>query len=216
LKNGIVYNNSSNTESQSLEEFFGNLNLDQEVSDNGKQSVNKTEEIDQSEFSKSSEEQKLVMDIFGECNTDFNLTDLSSLSSETQQQQSLNLLTSESAALFDEILNDKQPCMNNDWESISNDTFLPPSILKQSLGDAARGIGQKSMTNTDDKVNIRKLNPNNMNFAQLISRRSFCRKRIRLESKKVTRGWTCSQNWIHWLTIQWRIFPMIATLQLNS
>jgi len=156
-RNGIVYN-SSNTESKSLEEFFGNLSLDQEVS-NSAQSISKTEETDQSEFSKSSEEQKLVMDIFGECNTDFNLTDLSFLSSEAQQQQSLNLLTSESTALFDEILSDKQPCVSNDWEGISNDTFLPPNILKQSLGDAARGIGQTSTTNTDDKVSIRKLNP---------------------------------------------------------
>lgn len=155
-RNGIVYN-SSTENSKSLEEFFGNLNLDQEVFNRDKQSVNKTEETDQSEFSKSSEERKLVMDIFGECNTDFNLTDLSSLS-EAQQQQSFNLLTSESAALFDEILNDKQPSVNNDWEGISNDTFLPPNILKQSLGDAARGIGQKSMTSTDDKVSIKKPN----------------------------------------------------------
>lgn len=153
-RNGIVH--SSNAEnSKSLEEFFGNLNLDQEVPSSDKQSINKIEETDQSEFSKSSEEQKLVMDIFGECDTDFNLADLSSLSSETQQQHSLNLLASESAALFDEILNDKQPCMNNDWEGISNDTFLPPNILKQSLGDAARGMGQKSMASTDDKVSIR-------------------------------------------------------------
>nr|XP_012228070.1 PREDICTED: islet cell autoantigen 1 isoform X3 [Linepithema humile] len=192
-RNGIVYNSNNTENSKSLEEFFGNLNLDQEVSSSDKQLVNKSKETDQSEFSKSSEEQKLVMDIFGECDTDFNLTDLSSLS-EAQQQESLNLLTSESAALFDEILNDKQACVSNDWEGMSNDTFLPPNILKQSLGDAARGMGQKSMTSTDDK-----------------------RKRIRLESKKVTRGWTCSQNWIHWLTIQWRIFPtLIATLLLNS
>lgn len=148
-RNGIVH--SSDTEnSKSLEEFFGNLNLGQQVSSSDKKLVNKIEEIDQSELSKSSEEQKLVMDIFGECNTDFNLADLSPLS-DAQQQQSLNLLTSESAALFDEILNDKQPSMSSDWEGISNDTFLPPNILKQSLGDAARGIGQKSMAKTDDK-----------------------------------------------------------------
>ncbi|XP_012063432.1 PREDICTED: islet cell autoantigen 1 [Atta cephalotes] len=143
-KNGIVP--STDDTDKSLEEFFGNLILEKDASNNTEQSVNKIEKTN-TVFSKSSEEQKSVMDIFEECNTDFNLTDLSPLSS--QQQQSLNLLASESAALFDEILNDKQQCMNNDWEGISHDTFLPPSILKQSLGDAALGMGQKS--NTDDK-----------------------------------------------------------------
>ncbi|KAG5347465.1 ICA69 protein, partial [Acromyrmex charruanus] len=148
-KNGIVH--STNDTDKSLEEFFGNLILEKDASNSTEQSVNKTEKTN-TVFSKSSEEQKSVMDIFEECNTDFNLTDLSPLSSEARQQQSLNLLASESAALFDEILNDKQQCTNNDWEGISHDTFLPPSILKQSLGDAALGMGQKSTaSNMDDK-----------------------------------------------------------------
>ncbi|XP_024875246.1 islet cell autoantigen 1 isoform X1 [Temnothorax curvispinosus] len=152
-RNGIVHSTKDTENDKSLEEFFGNLILEKDTSNSTEQSVNKTEKNNHTVFNRSSEGQKSVMDIFGECNLDFNLADLSPLSSETRQQQSLNLLTSESAALFDEILNDKQQqCMSNDWEGISHDTFLPPSILKQSLGDAALGMGQKSTTsNTDDK-----------------------------------------------------------------
>ncbi|XP_071572904.1 islet cell autoantigen 1 isoform X2 [Temnothorax nylanderi] len=152
-RNGIVHSTKDTENDKSLEEFFGNLILEKDTSNSTEQSVNKTEKNNHTVFNRSYEGQKSVMDIFGECNLDFNLADLSPLSSETRQQQSLNLLTSESAALFDEILNDKQQqCMSNDWEGISHDTFLPPSILKQSLGDAALGMGQKSTTsNTDDK-----------------------------------------------------------------
>lgn len=215
-RNGIV--DSTNDTDKSLEEFFGNLILEKDASSSTEQSVNKTEKTNYTVFNKSSEEQKSVMDIFGECDTDFNLADLSPLSSEARQQESLNLLASESAALFDEILNDKQQCTTNDWEGISHDTFLPPSILKQSLGDAALGMGQKSTTsNTDDKVSIRELH-SIMRLCHTIniSQYSFHRKRIRLESRKVTRGWIYSQNWIHWLTIQWRILPVIVMLLLNS
>jgi len=156
-RNGVVHDSNDMENNKSLEEFFGNLFVEKNVCDASGQSVNKIEQNNHSEFNKNSEEQKLVPDIFGEYNTDFSLTDLSSLTSDTQQQHSLNLLASESAMLLDEILNDKQPCTNNDWESISGDTFLPPNILKQSLGDAALGIGQKgAMTtnNTEDKVSI--------------------------------------------------------------
>lgn len=153
-RNGIVYSTKDTESDKSLEEFFGNLILEKDTSNSTEQSVNKTEKNNHTVFNKSSERQKSVMDIFEECNTDFNLADLSSLSSEAAQQ-SLNLLASDSATLFDEILNDKQQCTNNDWEGISHDTFLPPSILKQSLGDAALGMGQKSTTSsTDDKVSI--------------------------------------------------------------
>ncbi|KAL0106902.1 hypothetical protein PUN28_015434 [Cardiocondyla obscurior] len=149
-RNGIVCDTKDTENDKSLEEFFGNLILKKDASNNAEQLTNKTEKSDRAAFNKSSEEQKSVMDIFE--NTDFNLSDLSSLSSEAQQQQSLNLLASESAALFDEILNDKQQSTNSDWEGISHDTFLPPSILKQSLGDAALGMGQKSTAgNLDDK-----------------------------------------------------------------
>lgn len=155
-RNGIMHSTNDTENDRSLEEFFGNLILEKDA--NTEQSVNKTEKNNHTVFSKNFEEQKSVMDIFEECNTDFNLADLSPLSSEARQQQSLNLLASESAALFDEILNDKQQCTNNDWEGISHDTFLPPNILKQSLGDAALGMGQKSTTsNTDDKVSTCKL-----------------------------------------------------------
>lgn len=222
-RNGIMHNTNDMENDKGLEEFFGNLILKKDVSNNTGQSATKTEKNDHSKFGKSSEEQKLAMDIFEECNTDFNLADLPLLSSEIQQQQSLNFLASESAALFDEILDDKQQCTNNDWEGISNDTFLPPNILKQSLGDAALGMGQKSTTtnNTDDKVSICKFNPiviipsSPPRPARLISQYSFHRKRTRLESRKVIRGWIYLQNWIHWL-IQWRIFPVIVMLLLNS
>ncbi|EZA48446.1 islet cell autoantigen 1 isoform X1 [Ooceraea biroi] len=149
--------------SKSLEEFFGNLILEKNVRDAGGQPVaDKAERNSHSELSKASGERKLV-DIFGECDADFGLADLSSLTSLTsltsddaQQQRSLNFLASEGAALLDEILNDKQQCTSSssDWEGISGDTFLPPSILKQSLGDAALGMGQKGMmttNSTDDK-----------------------------------------------------------------
>lgn len=157
-KNGIVCDSDDMDNEKSLEEFFGNLILEEEVSNSTKQSVNRTEGH-YSEFDKSSEEQKLAMDIFGE-NTNFDPANLSSLPSEAQQQQSLNLLASESVALLDEILNDKQCASNSDWESISNDTFLPPNILKQSLGDATLGVGQKNTTNvnSDDKVSVQPIN----------------------------------------------------------
>lgn len=160
-RNGIMHNTNDTENDKDLEEFFGNLILKKDVSNNTGQSITKAEENNHSTFKKNSEEQKLAMDIFEECNTNFNLADLPLLSSEAQQQQSLNLLASESAALFDEILNDKQQCTNNDWEGISNDTFLPPNILKQSLGDAALGMGQKSTTtnSVDDKVSIFKCSP---------------------------------------------------------
>lgn len=165
-RNGIVHSTKDTENDRSLEEFFGNLILEKDASNSTEQSV-KTEKNNHTVFNKSSERQKSVMDIFEEYNTDFNLADLSPLSTETQQQQqSLNLLASESAALFDEILNDKQQCTSSDWEGISHDTFLPPNILKQSLGDAALGMGQKSITNTDDKVSIRQLHSvNNTNLS---------------------------------------------------
>ncbi|XP_036141506.1 islet cell autoantigen 1-like protein isoform X3 [Monomorium pharaonis] len=150
-ENGIMHSTDAEND-KSLEEFFGNLILEKDASNSTQQPVIKTEKISHTVLDKTSEEQKSVMDIFEECNTDFNLADLASLSTESQQQQSLNLLVSESAALFDEILNDKQQGANNDWEGISHDTFLPPNILKQSLGDAALGMGQKSIaSNVDDK-----------------------------------------------------------------
>lgn len=157
-RNGIVHNTDNTEDEKSLEEFFGNLILEKDVGGSTGQSAKKTEETNHLEF-KGPEEQKLAMDIFGECNRNFSLANLSSLSMEAQQQQqSLNLLASESVALFDEILNDKQCSTSqaSDWEGIeSSDTFLPPNILKQSLGDAALGMGQKNNTtanSTDNKV----------------------------------------------------------------
>lgn len=173
-RNGILHSIKDTENDKSLEEFFGNLILEKDASNSTEQSI-KTEKNNHTVFNKNSDGQKSVMDIFGECNTDFNLADLTPLSLETRQQQSLNLLASESAALFDEILSDKQQCTSNEWEGISHDTFLPPNILKQSLGDAALGMGQKSTTNTDDKVSICQLRSivNNANLAQLIYHNFF-------------------------------------------
>lgn len=152
-RNGILHdiNNDKN-----LEDFFENLILDKHISnDSVKQPINKIGENDHTKLNKDFEKQKITMDIFGESNTHpFHSANLSSLTTEGQDQQSFNLLASESTALLDDILNDKEPA-NSEWEHMSN-TFLPPNILKQSLGDATLGIGKKeTKTNvTDDKVSI--------------------------------------------------------------
>ncbi|CAK9829160.1 Islet cell autoantigen 1 [Anthophora retusa] len=96
--------------------------------------------------STSSAEYKENLDQF------FENLDFSSLEEQNSGKQSLQTLTSENMVLLNDILGDK-PSTANEWEAISNDTFLPPNILKQSLNDAALGIGQKSVlaTNTLDK-----------------------------------------------------------------
>ncbi|XP_061928225.1 islet cell autoantigen 1 isoform X1 [Apis cerana] len=145
--NRIMQSISEVEQKENLEQLFKNLILDNSVSHTD------TQEGTQSEFDKKFGEQNLTMDIFDKSDTNFNLADFSSLE-EQNSGESLQSLTSENMVLLNDILIDKQNT-DSEWEAISNDTFLPPNILKQSLGDAALGIGQKNMltttTNMDDK-----------------------------------------------------------------
>ncbi|KAG7211402.1 hypothetical protein KM043_010690 [Ampulex compressa] len=151
-KNGIVQHMSDAEQTKELEQFFGDLVIDK--SDSGQHGENKVQSSDECKLNQKSPAEDLSLDIFGGYNADFNLGDLACLEPEGQDQKSLHSLTAESAALLDDILNDKQPS-TNEWDAaISSDTFLPPNILKQSLGDATLGVGPKNMplsANTDDK-----------------------------------------------------------------
>lgn len=152
-KNGIVQLDSNTEHKENLHELFDNLILDNNVSCKNEQSANNTREENHSKLQKSLEKQNLGLDIFDKSDTNFNLSTLSSLELHDQGEQSLQSLTSENLALLKDILGDK-PNIGNEWDAIATDTFLPPNILKQSLGDAAMGIGQKTMptNNSDDKV----------------------------------------------------------------
>lgn len=157
-KNGIVEHLNSE-HNRELDQFFGDLNLEINKSINdSKQKIDKINVKTHLDIDKSLSDLDLAMDVFDICDTGFNLTDFSSTVSENQSTQStqpLQLLTSENAAFLNDIINDKDESSNsNEWDAILNDTFLPPNILKQSLGDATLGVGQKDMqlTNTDDKV----------------------------------------------------------------
>lgn len=147
--NKIMQSISNIEQKENLEQLFENLILDNNVSHS-----DIIQEGTQSELDKKFGEQNLTMDIFDKSDTNFNLTDFCSLEEQNSGEQSLQSLTSENMILLNDILIDKQNT-DSEWEAISNDTFLPPNILKQSLGDAALGIGQKSIpttTDMDDKV----------------------------------------------------------------
>ncbi|XP_043248614.1 islet cell autoantigen 1-like protein isoform X2 [Colletes gigas] len=149
-KNGIVPPTSNTETKDHLDQLFDNLVLDNNMSRNNEQSANSIQDGNEFKTHKNFDEQNMGMDIFDKSDTNFNLTNLSSL--EVENMESLQSLTSENMAFLNEILSDKQN-IGNEWEMLSNDTFLPPNILKQSLGDAALGVGQKSIStaNTDDK-----------------------------------------------------------------
>lgn len=156
-KNGIAEH--ANTEhSRELDQFLGDINIElNKPIDDSKQTENRKSKT-QMDIDKSLSELDLAMNVFEICDTGFNLADLSSIVPENQDNQSnqpLNLLTSENAALLNDIINDKEESnhANSEWDSILNDTFLPPNILKQSLGDATLGVGQKDiqLAHTDDK-----------------------------------------------------------------
>ncbi|XP_076623265.1 islet cell autoantigen 1-like protein isoform X2 [Colletes latitarsis] len=151
-KNGIILPTSNTENKEHLDQLFDNLVLDNNMSYNNEQSANNTKDGNKFKIHKNFEEQNMGMDIFDKSNTNFNLTNLSSLEVEDLGEQSLQSLTSENMAFLNDILSDKQN-IGNEWEMLSNDTFLPPNILKQSLGDAALGVGQKSIStsNTDDR-----------------------------------------------------------------
>ncbi|XP_078042077.1 islet cell autoantigen 1-like protein [Augochlora pura] len=147
-KNGIVQLDSNTERKEDLHQLFDNLILDNNVSQPG----NNIREENQLKLEKNLEKKDLELDIFDKSGTNFNLSTLSSLESQDQGEQSLESLTSENLALLNDILGDK-PNIGNEWDAIATDTFLPPNILKQSLGDVALGIGQTTMpTNSmDDK-----------------------------------------------------------------
>ncbi|KAK2585297.1 hypothetical protein KPH14_009982 [Odynerus spinipes] len=156
-KNGVV-DHTNTGHNRELDQFFGDLNLEiNKPIDDSKQTENMKTKT-QIDIDKSLAELDLAMNVFDICDTGFNLTDLSSIVPENQNNQSsqpLHLLTSENAALLNDIINDKDESSNsnNEWDTILNDTFLPPNILKQSLGDATLGVGQKDiqLASTDDK-----------------------------------------------------------------
>ncbi|XP_031826463.1 islet cell autoantigen 1-like protein isoform X2 [Nomia melanderi] len=150
-KNEILQLDSNTKHKEDLHQLFDNLILDNNVSCKNEQSVISKEEENLSKLQKSVE-QNLELNIFDKSDTNFTLSDLSSLELQDAGEQSLQSLTSENLALLNEILGDKQD-ITNEWETIATDTFLPPNILKQSLGDAALGIGQKGMPtmSMDDK-----------------------------------------------------------------
>ncbi|CAL7935636.1 unnamed protein product [Xylocopa violacea] len=145
---GIIQSTPNTGQKEDFDQLFENLVLDSNVSHN-----NTIHDENQSERDKKfDEQQNTAMDIFNSSNANFGLTDFSSLEEQNLGEQSLQSLTSENIVLLNDILGDKQN-ISSEWEGLSNDTFLPPNILKQSLGDAALGIGQKNMpiTNTGDK-----------------------------------------------------------------
>ena len=141
-KNGII---QSDAERKDLSQLFDSLVLDNNVPRNRR-------EGDETKVDESLEEQESGLNIFDKSETNFSLSDLSSFKVQDEGEQSLQTLTSENMVLLTDILSEKQSA-TNEWDALSNDTFLPPNILKQSLGDAALGVGQKSMpaSNTDDK-----------------------------------------------------------------
>ncbi|XP_050587615.1 islet cell autoantigen 1-like protein isoform X2 [Bombus affinis] len=136
--NEITSQSTSNIEyKENLDQLFENLILDNATHSN-------MQEGNPSELDRKFGEQSLTMDIFDKSDTNLNLADFSSLEEQNSREQSLQFLASENMVLLNDILTDKQNA-DNEWDAISHDTFLPPNILKQSLGDAALGIGQKSM-----------------------------------------------------------------------
>ncbi|XP_012137951.1 islet cell autoantigen 1-like protein isoform X2 [Megachile rotundata] len=151
-KNGITESTSNLEHKDDVDQLFKSLSLDN-TCHNNKQSTNDMQEGNQIQLDKSFDDQSLGMDIFDRSDTNFNLTNFSSLEVQNQGEQSLHSLTSENIVLLNDLFSDKQST-ENEWEAaMSTDTFLPPNILKQSLGDAALGIGQKSTLtmNTGDK-----------------------------------------------------------------
>lgn len=103
--------------------------------------------LDQIKLDESLTQLDLAMDSFTGSGGGFDFTNSPLFNNQQQQSQPpLDLLTSESVALFEEILNTGPSSSNNDWEMMSGDTFLPPGILKQSLGAATLGNHKDSVS----------------------------------------------------------------------
>ena len=152
-KNGIAQNSDSQTDKE-FEDFFSNL------VPNKKESSKRAEKSKNiSELEKSLAELDLAMDSFsGPADFDFPsspcLTPQAPLNQNqnpNQSQPPLEQLTSENIALLNDILNGG-PSANSDWDSIGDDTFLAPGILKQSLGDACLPTEQKKTVTSSDTV----------------------------------------------------------------
>lgn len=150
-KNETVQSTSTTEHKKELSQLFDNFVLDNNVSYTSEHLTNNTQGGNQSDLDRSFTEQNSDLNMFDKSDTNFNLISLSALEAQ-DQEQSLQSLTSENMALLSDILSDKQS-ITDKWEALSSDTFLPPNILKQSLGDVALGIGQKSMpiNNTGEK-----------------------------------------------------------------
>lgn len=121
-----------------LEKFFGDLIMAEGDRSSGMQAR-------QMELEKSLTELDLAMDSFTGGGSVFDFNKATSLAGQNpleQNQPSLQDLTSENVALLEDILN-SGPSANTEWDSIASDTFLPPGILKQSLGDAILGAGKE-------------------------------------------------------------------------
>ncbi|XP_057332401.1 islet cell autoantigen 1-like protein [Microplitis mediator] len=136
-----------------LEEFFGIIPSFR-IKHHNAQHVN--------ELEKSLAELDLKMDSFTGENVSFDFdfdnatsftpssSTATTISKDQAQQHSLQSLTSENIALLDEIL-DSGSKVNSEWDTLINDTFLPPGILKQSLGDAVMGKNLFKSTSDENK-----------------------------------------------------------------
>ena len=141
----------SATANKDLSNFFDDMLIEDK-----KRSTDNTQEQRHIELDKSLTELDLAMDSFigGASAFDFNkATSLAAPNPQSEtNQQTLQYLTSENVALLEDILN-SGPSANTEWDSISGDTFLPPGILKQSLGDAILGVNNKeSHHRSNEKV----------------------------------------------------------------
>ncbi|XP_008546749.1 islet cell autoantigen 1-like protein [Microplitis demolitor] len=136
-----------------LEEFFGII-PSYKIKHHNAQHVK--------ELEKSLAELDLKMDSFTGDNVNFDFdfdnatsftpssSTVATISKDQAQQNSLQSLTSENIALLDEIL-DSGTKVNSEWDTLINDSFLPPGILKQSLGDAVKGKNLFKSTSDENK-----------------------------------------------------------------
>ncbi|XP_046487474.1 islet cell autoantigen 1-like protein isoform X1 [Neodiprion pinetum] len=158
----------NSTEDKELADFFNNIDP-QTKKLNEEKSAKK---IDQVKLDESLTQLDLAMDSFTGTGVGFDFTNSPLFNPQQQQPQApLDLLTSESVALFEEILNTTPTTSANDWEMMSGDTFLPPGILKQSLGAATLGTNQKDpvSASNDNKQNKSKSNKTGNSWLDLFA-----------------------------------------------
>ncbi|XP_046749888.1 islet cell autoantigen 1 isoform X2 [Diprion similis] len=150
----------NNTQDKELADFFNNIDPQTKKSDEDKSA----KKIDQVKLDESLTQLDLAMDSFTGTGVGFDFTNSPLFNPQQQQPQPpLDLLTSESVALFEEILHATPSTSANDWEMMSGDTFLPPGILKQSLGAATLGTNQKDpvSASNDNKNKSKSSKPGN-------------------------------------------------------